>query len=72
MGDAVDDLNRQAAARPEGFAFRDAHGTITYEGLAQRVAGLAADLEDRPKTIGILAPNGIDWVVADLACKLAA
>jgi len=36
------------------------------------VTALAADLKDQPhRTIGISAPNGIGWLLAQLACALA-
>jgi acyl-CoA synthetase (AMP-forming)/AMP-acid ligase II len=35
------------------------------------VTGLAADLRTKAGTIGILAPNGVDWMIAQLACALA-
>jgi long-subunit acyl-CoA synthetase (AMP-forming) len=35
------------------------------------VTALAADLKGQPGTIGIYAPNGIGWAVAQLACAFA-
>jgi long-subunit acyl-CoA synthetase (AMP-forming) len=35
------------------------------------VVALAADLKAKPRTVGIYAPNGVAWVIAQLACALA-
>jgi len=71
MTDILEDLRRWSDVRPADIAFSDADGTITYQALYARCCGLAATLTAGPATIGILAENGVDWVVADLACKLA-
>ncbi len=64
-------LRRHAAERPDSVAFRDDNGTVTWDGLAGRVAGLACRLEDAPGTVAIALPGGIDYVMADLALTLA-
>ena len=64
-------LRRNAAERPDAVAFRDDAGTLSWAGLAGRVAGLARRLETAPQTIAIALPGGIDYVVADLALTLA-
>lgn len=64
-------LQRNAAERPEAAAFYDDAGTLSWAGLAGRVAGLARRLETAPQTVAIALPGGIDYVVADLALTLA-
>jgi len=69
MPDILEDLARATAEAPDAPAFADDYGMVSYATLARRASGFAAGLEGGP--VGILAPNGIDWVVADLAVKLA-
>ena len=44
-------------------------GTVDAASLSDRVAELAAQLVDSSTScLALYADNGIDWVVADLAC----
>jgi len=59
-------LRRQA---PDSVALSSAGAVLTREALCRRVASLAASLvEQGVSCVALLADNGIDWVVADLAC----
>jgi long-subunit acyl-CoA synthetase (AMP-forming) len=67
VSDVLAALAGKAAERPGVTAFTDDAGSVDYPGLARRVAGAAADFAALPNTVGLLAPSGIDWAVADLA-----
>jgi long-subunit acyl-CoA synthetase (AMP-forming) len=64
-------MERHASEAGELIAVSDQHGQLSRRELFARVTGLAADLKDQPRIIGIYAPNGIGWVIAQLACALA-
>src|ERR1700692_2459142 len=66
-----DSMKRHASAAGESIAISDRHGRLSRRELFARVTTLAADLEGHPQTIGIYAPNGVGWVVAQLACAFA-
>lgn len=59
-------LRRWADQRPDATAFVEANESISYGQLWRRVGGLAQAAADLPAVVGLLAPNGIDWLVADL------
>ena len=71
MRKLFDFLNRHALEAGDKIAVSDSEGVIRRGELLGKVRGLAADLKTQSGTIGILAPNGIDWVIAQLACALA-
>lgn len=52
-------------------AMSDDSSILTRAELAARVAGLAEDLRDLPRVIGLLGANGTDWAVAQLAAWAA-
>jgi long-subunit acyl-CoA synthetase (AMP-forming) len=64
-------MQRHAVEAPQKVAVTDSHGSITRSDLLSKAQGLASELVEQPQTIGILAPNGIEWVVAQLACAFA-
>src|SRR5258708_12455988 len=48
------------------------HGQWSRRELFARVITLGTDLSDQPhQTVGIYAPNGVGWVIAQLACAFA-
>ena len=49
------------------LAFCEADKVLRFCDLYAEVAKLAASLEQAPATIGLLAKNSLDWVIADLA-----
>ena len=57
--------------RPAQTAFTGNTGSLTYAQLLRRVAGAAEVLAALPPVIGLLADDGVDWVVADLAASAA-
>jgi long-subunit acyl-CoA synthetase (AMP-forming) len=66
-----DSMRRHASAAGESIAISDRHGRLSRRELLASVTALAADLRGRPQTIGICAPNGVGWVIAQLACAFA-
>lgn len=52
-------------------AISDPSGTLSYADLAGHVAAKALEFSDLPNTVGLLAPNSIEWVICDLALALA-
>lgn len=67
MAKVIDVLVERAQATPDLIAFDDDFGSISYLGLAQRVAGAYWVMKDSSAPVGLMAGNSIDWVVADLA-----
>lgn len=70
MHQVFDAMAMQAKRRPNAIAFRDDREALSRLDLAGRVYRLAAHLRSAPSTIGIDLPNGVDYVVADLATTL--
>jgi long-subunit acyl-CoA synthetase (AMP-forming) len=64
-------MKRHASEAGGLIAVSDQHGQLSRGELLAGVTALAADLRGQPQTIGIYAPNGIAWVIAQLACALA-
>jgi long-subunit acyl-CoA synthetase (AMP-forming) len=71
MRKLFDALNHHALEAADKAAVSDSEGVIRRGELLRRVCSLAADIKTQSGTIGILAPNGIDWVIAQLGCALA-
>lgn len=71
MRDVITALLRNAEGRAEATAFTDPREKLTWRQLARRVAGAAGAALALPDTIGLLAANGLDWVVTDLAAIAA-
>src|ERR1700688_5031512 len=66
-----DSMKHHASAAGASIAVSDGQGRLSRRELFARATALAADLRGRPQTIGIYAPNGIGWVIAQLACAFA-
>jgi acyl-CoA synthetase (AMP-forming)/AMP-acid ligase II len=64
-------MKRHASEAGDLLAVSDRYGQLSHHELFVRVTALAADLKGQPGTIGIYAPNGIGWAVAQLACAFA-
>jgi acyl-CoA synthetase (AMP-forming)/AMP-acid ligase II len=68
-------LRRQAAARGDKVAYRDAHRSVTYGALDERTGKLAAHLADHGiavgDTIAIFLPNSVEWVESCFAIARA-
>jgi len=67
----IDALSEWQRRTPHAPAIVGAGVTLTYDELANRVTEVAAALRGTgSRCIALLADNGIDWVVADLAALL--
>lgn len=64
-------LCRNARDAGDKVAVSDSGRVLRRDEQLAEVTGLAADLRTKAGAIGILAPNGVDWVIAQLACALA-
>src|SRR6202045_1103833 len=71
MRQLFESMKRHASEAGGLIAVSDQYGQMSRRELFARVTALAADLRSQPQTIGIYAPNGLDWVIAQLACALA-
>jgi long-subunit acyl-CoA synthetase (AMP-forming) len=71
MRQLFDSMRRHASEAGDLLAVSDLHGQLSRHELFARVTALAADLKGQPRTIGIHAPNGLGWVIAQLACAFA-
>jgi long-subunit acyl-CoA synthetase (AMP-forming) len=62
-------LSDHAAFRPGSVALADGTGTrVRWRDLPDLVAAAAAEVESAtPRSLGLLAGNGVPWVLADLA-----
>ncbi len=68
----VQALARHAGQRPEAIAIQDGDSALGYADLYARVQHLAGELQaGNINMLGLLADNGIDWAVADLAALSA-
>src|SRR5882757_1772699 len=71
MRKLFESMKRHALEAGELLAVSDEHGQLSRRELLASVKACAADLRGQPQTIGIYAPNGLGWVIAQLACALA-
>ncbi len=71
MIDLLATLERRTSQRPAPSAFSWDDGEISYGQLLRRAAGAAEELAALPPVLGLLAEDGIDWVIADLAASAA-
>jgi long-subunit acyl-CoA synthetase (AMP-forming) len=72
MRQLFDSMKRHVSEAGELIAVSDPRGYLSRRELFAAVMALGADLKNDPQqTVGIYAPNGIGWVIAQLACALA-
>jgi len=68
MPDIIATLRSRALATPERPALDDCRVTLGYAELERRVCAFATFFDQLGcRVIGLLADNGFDWIVADLA-----
>lgn len=73
MSRIVNALRHHAEATPDRIAIDDGNEQLTFSRLLEAAEHLAARLRVvSPRAIGLLADNGIGWVLADLAAMIAA
>ena len=64
-------LEHWAHTRPEATALRQGDRLLSHAELWQQLTELSSVLEKSPwRRLALLADNGIDWVLADLAALL--
>jgi long-subunit acyl-CoA synthetase (AMP-forming) len=72
MRQLFDSMKRHVSEVSELIAVSDPRGHLSRRELFTSVMALGADLRDQPhRTVGIYAPNGLGWMIAQLACALA-
>ena len=72
MSNIVNALRRHADATPDRIAIDDGHEQLTFSQLLETAEQLASRLRRvSPRAMGLLADNGIGWVLADLAAMIA-
>ncbi|MEA2867524.1 MAG: hypothetical protein QOE39_2239 [Bradyrhizobium sp.] len=71
MRQLFESMKRHVSEAGELIAVSDQQGQFSRHELFASVTALADDLKGQPRTIGICAPNGLGWVIAQLACALA-
>ena len=64
-------LLRDAAESPRKTAVSDDATSLTRCAFVARIFALARALPESARVIGLLAPNGVDWAAAQLACAFA-
>lgn len=68
MSAIIRELFARARHQPRTEALRSETRALSYAGLADRVAVTASQFESRQvQRLGLMADNGLDWIVADLA-----
>jgi long-chain acyl-CoA synthetase len=66
-------IEQFAGAQPDAIAVRSESQTLSYAELWHDINDLARLLEERAiASLAIYLDNGIEWVVIDLACQMAA
>ncbi|ACB96182.1 AMP-binding protein [Beijerinckia indica] len=71
MRTIFDAMRSHAQSAGDVKSISDQTETLTRRDLLARVAALASDLRRLPRVIGLFAPNGVEWVIGQLACVLA-
>jgi long-subunit acyl-CoA synthetase (AMP-forming) len=64
-------LLRDATETSGKIAVSDDAASLTRRAFVARICGLAGALPASARVIGLLAPNGVDWAAAQLACAFA-
>jgi long-subunit acyl-CoA synthetase (AMP-forming) len=71
LSDVLAALERWSGVRGASPALDDGARRLSYGRLLRRVGAVAAALAEAPSTVGLLAPHGIDWAVAELGVEAA-
>lgn len=64
-------LRRHASEGPDKAAVSDGFEALTRREFLARISALAAVLPPATRSVGLLAPNGVNWAAAQLACAFA-
>lgn len=69
MKSLIETLGQIATTKPDNIALREPDRCLSWSGLLSEVDQLAAQLSVyQDQVVALLADNGIDWVLVDLAC----
>ncbi len=71
MRSLFDAMQRHAQRDGAALAASDSHGALSRSEILARVSGFAREIDAKARVVGLLAPNGVDWAVAQLACAMA-
>jgi len=72
MSLVIDALRAHAKQNPHRIAVDDGSERLTYAGLLEAAEQLSARLRERSaNAIGLLADNGVAWILTDLAAMIA-
>jgi long-chain acyl-CoA synthetase len=72
MSRLLEAIHQNALTRPDALALQAGDRSVSYAELVVLIETLAAQLTRyAPRVLGLLADNGIDWVLADLAALQA-
>ena len=71
MQPLFDALGTNALAHGDEIAISDGSGSFTHRQLRDTIATFARELSNAPDVVGILAPNGREWVIAQFAAAIA-
>ncbi|MGD0640284.1 MAG: AMP-binding protein [Roseiarcus sp.] len=71
MRTLFDAIRQNARRAGDAVALSDGRETLNRRDLLSRIVGLADTLPPQARVVGLFAPNGVDWAVAQLACALA-
>ncbi|MGK2913857.1 MAG: AMP-binding protein [Porticoccaceae bacterium] len=73
MNPLLASVQQHSRNQPEALALRTGTATLSWRALWQRVEAMATALRTPlVRRLGLLAANGADWIVADLAAQHAA
>ena len=71
MNPVLERITRQAVDQPDAIAVRSGCDAFSYAELARAVTQVASRLKRyQVRSVGLYMDNGIEWIVADLACLL--
>jgi long-subunit acyl-CoA synthetase (AMP-forming) len=71
MRKIIDAMVLHAKEAGNAIAVSDQHGQLSRRELLAQAVSLAGELMPLPRTVGIYGPNGVAWVIAQLACALS-
>jgi long-subunit acyl-CoA synthetase (AMP-forming) len=71
MRDCLAALRRHASEGPDKAAVSDDLEALNRREFVARIFALASALPPSTQSVGLLAPNGVNWAAAQLACAFA-
>lgn len=72
MSALIEALRHHASKRPQSIALQSADNAVSYQELLASAKRIAVSFEDlQIRRLGLLAENSIEWIVIDLAARIA-